>query len=380
MIEFTMNSKKLKEIIMEAKSLINISSIKNLMLKITKEGILEVFVTDLEQYLIIKEKDCWNVSEGSILLNINDLKIIEKISNNITLKELDKKIIILSGNKTITFPTCNSNDFVEFPMLKEEVHVLTIKESWFADSILNMEKFTLNEDFNSVFKCFNFNIKEKRLEALNEKRVAIKSLNEQTIITNDISSFLLNNNCVSSFKKLLNKKSELEIKIYYCKNHIKITGNNFIYIQKRIEGNYSNLNILLQSNHEFSFTVNKKKLLDIIKYNYEILKNNKDRFILIIFHNYEGKLYTYLNSDNYEFYDYIETKELNMQKELYIKFNSENIMEGISLIDTEDVIIKGTTELSPITIDGNEYTALVLPYKISLEEKEQMDKCIKQHV
>lgn len=346
MIEFTMNSKKLKEIIMEAKSLINkkslLSFIKNLMLKITKEGILEVSVTDSEQYLIIKEKDCWNVSEGSILLNINDLKIIEKISNNITLKEFNKKIIILSGNKTITLPTCNSNDFVEFPMLKEEVHVLTIKESWFADSILNMEKFTLNEDFNSVFKCFNFNIKEKRLEALNRKRVAIKLLNEQTIITDDISSFLLSNNCVSSFKKLLNKKSELEIKIYYCKNHIKITGNNFIYIQKRIEGNYLNLNTLLQSNHKFSFTVN--------------------------------------NNDNYEFYDYIETKELNMQKELYIKFNPENIMEGISLIDTEDVIIKGTTELSPITIDGNEYTALVLPCKISLQEKEHMDKCIKQQL
>lgn len=225
MLKFTIDSKELKTMIDKSVAILNkkalISSLTKLYFKIETDGILKILGTDLtdfEHYVEIRSANAWNIIPGEFGIDIDDLKVIIKMNGNITIEDIsiksDYKIKVICGNKTVTIPKYEDKN-VTLPFLNDtEECILTVKEAWLLDTVTNLFFYTSNKEHKTypVHQSFNFNTKNKRVEALNDYMIGIRTLDEKDI-NKENDNLILHNICVPIFKKILNKKSLENIKL-----------------------------------------------------------------------------------------------------------------------------------------------------------------------
>lgn len=248
-----------------------------------------------------------------------------------------------------------------------EAHIITTTESWLLETIANLSLFVAGDDVNKMLNVFNFNTKRKRIEALDNHRIALRSLENQKIITeteNPFDTVKLHVKCLPVFKKIMDKKSDAEVKVYQDQKYIRISGKDFTYVIRRIDGQYFNIEQMLCDSRDFVFNADREEMLKIMKYNADMVKEEKEP---TIFHSENGKLYTYLQTSRYQTFDEIETENLVMDEDLFIGFNSHYLVDVLSVIDSENPVFRGSKRNAPMYIDGNEYNFLILPINIAGE-------------
>ena len=121
---------------------------------------------------------------------------------------------------------------------------------------------------------------------------------------------------------------------------------------------------MLCDSRDFVFNAGREEMLKIMKYNADMVKEEKEP---TIFHSENGKLYTYLQTSRYQTFDEIETKNLVMDEDLFVGFNSHYLVDVLSVIDSENPVFRGSKRNAPMYIDGNEYNFLILPINIAGE-------------
>lgn len=104
-------------------------------------------------------------------------------------------------------------------------------------------------------------------------------------------------------------------------------------------------------------------MLEMAKYNNE-LRVNDGKDAPVVFHSENGGLYSYIKTHKYEAFDEIVTSENNMKSDLYIAFNPSYIADAFSIVDSDEPECVGINAKSPIVINGDEYSFLILPINI----------------
>ena len=310
-------------------------------------------------------------------IDIEDIKIISKMSGEITIEDItsdkEEKINIKCGKKNVFIPRFENTD-VSLPVLDNGENILDVKENWLSETISNLSVFVSNrEEVNRMMSVFNFNTKEKRVEALWNCMIGMRQLEDDMIlkeIENPFETVKLHCRCVPVFKKLLDKKSERKVIISQNDNYVKVESENFTYITKRIDGEYFKVNQMLSDEWDYKFTANAKELLEAMKYDADLLKESK---LPVTFHAENGNLYSYAGTIKYEAFDEIEVKE-KPEKDFYIDFNPNFLVDVMSIVDSEYPIFYGTKEVCPWIIKGDTYSFLILPVnikdvKVKAEEK-----------
>ena len=82
-------------------------------------------------------------------------------------------------------------------------------------------------------------------------------------------------------------------------------------------------------------------------------------------------------TSRYEPFDELETKDNMMDDELYIGFNPYFIADAFSIIDCDNPVCRGKNNKSPMFIDGNEYSFLILPVNIG---NDKLVENIREHI
>lgn len=374
MLKFTMNAKELKTMIDKGVVAINkkasLSSLTKLYFQVETDGNLKILGTDLEHYSEIRSNNTCGTSPGVLGIDVDDLRIITRMNGNVTIDDIstksEQKINVICGNKCVTIPKYENIDTFLPLMDDTEECVLSVKESWLLETISNLAVYTSDADNNKIMQTFNFNTSNKRVEALEGHMIGMRVLEDQDI-QKENESLMLHNKCVPVFKKILDKKSSEIVKLSQDKKYIKVCGNNFTYIIKRVEGHYFDVERMLTKDSDYSFTVNRDSLLSIMKYNGDLLKADRKPVVL---HSQNGNLYAYLKTFRYETLDIVETKENNMKEDFFIGFNPHYLVDAFSIIDTDSPICEGRNNKSPLFIYGNEYSFLVLPVNINSEAED----------
>jgi len=378
MLKFTINAKELKSIIDRSISIINKDAVcygyTNLFFQITENGILKVSGTNGNDYLEIISENIFDVSSGIVVININDLKLISKMNND-DIKFTDisttknKLVNIHCGKKKLNVANYNDASISLPKMNTEETKILSVTETWLLETFSNLSVFTLNSETRKELQTVHFNTKDKRVEATNSHYIAIRNLKEEQIFTEE-QNIMLDKNCLSIFKKVLEKKSNNEIIISQNNKYIKVKGKNFTYIVHRLSSNYNylNLNNIFTNDNIYSFVADKTNMLDIMKYNCELLKNNKKP---VVFYCKNKEIFTYVITDGRESLDKIEAEDVIMD-DMYMTYNPEYIMKVMKIIDTDKPVFRIKSSLHPLFIDGNEYKFLVLP--IAINDKDTINK------
>lgn len=349
---------------------------------------LTLWATDLEQFAIVNTKNIFstegNTKVWNFALSMEDIKVLTKMSNIITLEQLDEHTLqVQSGRKKVTIPLAEEDKDIDIPVVTEDA-ILTVKENWLLETVTGMESFTSVDDSKPILQVFHFNTMENRVEALDSYKLATRTLENQTIHSvqeNPFKTVRLHNKCVPVFKKLLDKKSENTVDITRNDKYVKVSGNDFTYIVHAVEGEFFNINRVMQQENEYSITLDRESLKEIMKYNIDLNKTEKENRFGVVFYNKDEKLYSYAKTSRYAVFDEIVTTENTMNKDFCIRFNPWFWMDVLNTIDTDTVHCEG--RYSPVngwTITGNEYQFFVLPIHLgATQEKvaEEMEKYLK---
>lgn len=386
MIKFTMNAKELKTMMDKAMMVVNkkasVPSLKRLYFSIDDKGILKILSTDIEHYVEVRTENTYHTEPGMFGIDIEDIKIISKMSGEITIEDItsdkEEKINIKCGKKNVSIPRFENTD-VSLPVLDNGENILDVKENWLSETISNLSVFVANrEEVNRMMSVFNFNTKEKRVEALWNCMIGMRQLEDDMTLKeteNPFETVKLHCRCVPVFKKLLDKKSERKVIISQNDKYVKVESENFTYITKRIDGEYFKVNQMLSDEWDYKFTANAKELLEAMKYDADILKESK---LPVTFHAENGNLYSYASTTRYEAFDEIEVKE-KPEKDFYIGFNPNFLVDVMSIVDSEYPIFYGTKEVCPWIIKGDTYSFLILPVNIK-DVKVKAEKRIAKYI
>lgn len=384
MMKFTMNAKELKTMMDKAVTVVNkkvpVPSLKRLYFSVDNKGVLKILSTDIEHYIEVRTQDAYHTEPGMFGIDIEDIKIISKMSGEITMEDIttgeEEKINIKCGKKNVSIPRFENTD-VFLPVLDNAENILDVKENWLSETISNLSVFVSNrEEVNQMMSVFNFNTKEKRVEALWKYMIGMRQLEDNTILKeteNPFETVKLHCRCVPVFKKLLDKKSEMEVIISQNDKYVKVESENYTYITKRIDGEYFKVNQMLSDEWDYKFTTNAKELLEAMKYDADLLKESK---LPVTFHAENGNLYSYAGTIKYEAFDEIEVKE-KPEKDFYIGFNPNFLVDVMSIVDSEYPIFYGTKEVCPWIIKGDTYSFLILPVSIKDEKLKAEEKIAK---
>ena len=386
MIKFTMNAKELKIMMDKVMTAVNkkvsVPSLKRLYFSIDDKGILKILSTDIDHYVEVRTKNVYHTEPGMLGIDIEDIKIISKMSGEITVEDItsdkEEKINIKCGKKNVSIPRFENTD-VFLPVLNNVEDILDVKENWLSETISNLSVFVSNrEEVNRMMSVFNFNTKEKRVEALWNCMIGMRQLEDDMILKetgNPFETVKLHCRCVPVFKKLLDKKSERKVIISQNDKYVKVESENFTYITKRIDGEYFKVNQMLSDEWDYKFTANAKELLEAMKYDADLLKESK---LPVTFHAENGNLYSYASTTRYEAFDEIEVKE-KPEKDFYIGFNPNFLVDVMSIVDSEYPIFYGTKEVCPWIIKGSTYSFLILPVNIK-DVKVKAEKRIAEYI
>lgn len=372
MMKFTMDAKELKTMMEKGRAAIDkksaLASLTRLYLQVEADGTVKALGTDIEHYAEIRSNNAYNTSAGVLGIDTEDMKVIAKMSGEITLEdvstETENKINVKCGKKVVTIPKYENTDTFLPTMDDTEAHILTMKESWLLETITNLYTYTSDIDSNKMMQVFNFNTTHKRVEALDGHRIGMRTLEKQkieTVTENPFDTVKIHRKCMPVFKKIMDKKSDAEIKVYQDKKYIRVEGKDFTYIIRRIDGEYFKVNQMLTDDTDYMFNADKENMLSVMKYNCDMVKQESKP---VVFHSEDGKLYSYMVTSRYETFDELETSNNTMENNLYIGFNPHFLADAFSIIDTDKPVCRGRNNKSPMFIDGNEYSFLVLPVNI----------------
>ena len=229
------------------------------------------------------------------------------------------------------------------------------------ETLVNLETYTSDSMNYETMQCFNFNTKDNRIEALDGHRLGMRTLRDQEVYSEN--SVMLNRSCVPVFKKAMSKKSESKVTISQDEKYVKVDGNDFTYVRRKQDGTYFDVEKLLRFDSDFKFVPDRESMLEMAKYNNE-LRVNDGKDAPVVFHSENGGLYSYIKTHKYEAFDEIVTSENNMKSDLYIAFNPSYIADAFSIVDSDEPECVGINAKSPIVINGDEYSFLILPINI----------------
>lgn len=393
-MKFTIYQKELKRLVEKVATVINknaaLEALKQVHFKVETYK-LTLWATDLEQFVIAQTSEITNITDAgekavawSFAMHMDDIKVLTKLPDFLTLEQLDEYTLqVQSGRKKVTIPLVEEDKEIAIPIVVEDA-ILTVKENWLLETVTGMVNFTSTDDSRPLLQVFHFNTKENRIEAVDSYKLATRTLENQTIHSvqeNHFKTVRLHKKCVPVFKKLLDKKSENAVDITRNDKYTKVSGNDFTYMARVVEGEFFKINRVMQQENEYSITLDRESLKEIMKYNIDLNKTEKKNRFGIVFYNKDGKLYSYTKTSRYAAFDEITATENTMNKDFCIRCNPLYWMDILKTIDTDTIYCEG--KYSPVNgwmVTGKEYQFFVLPIRLgTTQEKiaEEMEKYLK---
>lgn len=393
-MKFTIDVKELKKLMDKGITVINkkcaVPALTRLYFQVEENGIVKMFGTDMCHYVEVRSSSAYDTCPGVIGIDVDDVKIISKMNGIVSIESNileDRnevgKVNIKCGKKTVSVLGYQKDNDIIPDMNNIGSKIMSVKENWLLETIVNLSLYTSYSENNKMMQVFNFNTKKNRIEALDGYRIGMRSLENQTIYEtteNPFETVKIHNMCVPVFKKLMNKKSEKNVIIYQNKKNIRIDGDDFTYIIRRVDGDYYKVDQILKVPEEFRFIPDRENILDAMKYDTELAKMDSDNRKPVIFHSTNGKLSSYIHTAKYEAFDELETFENNMSDSLYIGFDSRYLADAFSIVDSDKPVCFGCNAKSPLIINGNEYSFLILPVNIGTDYNKEFSERNKEEI
>ena len=386
-MKFEINEKVMKNILEKAVAAIDkkasIDTLKRLYFEV-RENSLEVMAHNYntETMQLKLYTDIFNVDRenGKFAIHVDDVSIITKINDTITMYIEDGKLCIKSGKKKMNIPLYEYTETEIEPLqIGKEKDLLNIPCNEFLETCSNLSIFAEKESPNKLLNVIKLDGKNSHMIALDGHRMAIKHLKNEYIAENNIvGDVMLHVYTVPIFKKLINKKDSSSLLISFDGKYIVLRNNEFELIIKNVEGVYFKVDQMLGDNGESqSFICDRTELLNIMKYDYDVCKKEKKP---VIFYQSNGNMNVYCKTSRYECVDTLETENSSIQDKFMIGFNPKFYVDTLEIVKDDKINIEFSKPKAPAFINTEEYIFLILPVIIDYLKDNKLTEYAKKAI
>lgn len=300
--------------------------------------------------------------DGEITIDKSNFKLIKKLTGTLYISD-DSDTVNISGNRELKF---KQYDPKGYPEVKTVVNyeAFTIKENEFKDS-LKIKVFASSDECKPIMCscCIN----KTRIIAVDGFRLAKIDLNIDNKCAKNI---VIPIQSIIELDKILDKKSMRELKFeYFSENenikYLKITGLDYQYITRLIEGEYFKIDDYLPKEFAMKVSVKKDVLNDSLEFAKEILSKGKLSVVFDITEDFKvcGK------NTNQQFSEVVLSNiDIGEQNHMKIAFNPNYLTDIFKLLPDSMINLNFVgNSYAPLIITGEGNvieTYMVLPVRI----------------
>ncbi|KUO76312.1 MAG: DNA polymerase III subunit beta [Clostridia bacterium BRH_c25] len=324
-----------------------------------KNGKLKLTATDLE--IGIETLSNVDVIEpGKVVLSSKIVgEIVRKLPDaDIEIETAERNLVYIksegSNFKVVTLP---HDEFPELPVVKKEKGI-TLSQNILRDMIRNTIFAVSTDEVRPILTGVLFEVSGENLTmvALDGFRMAVKW---SKIINDNSFKAVIPGKTLSEIGKILSE-NESPINIYFSKNHIQFQVEDTIIISRLLEGEFINYKQIIPSEYKMKIKVPSSKMMEACDRAALFARDSSNN--MIKFEINDDLMIIMSNSQNGDVHE-----ELKIQKEgndIEIAFNAKYFIDVLKVMDSEEINIEFTTNVSPSIIrpcDNTGYLYLVLP-------------------
>jgi DNA polymerase-3 subunit beta len=334
-----------------------------------KNNSLEISATDLEVSIKVI-LDCNVTEEGTFCVKLKSLSDIlrELPEGNVSFEIKKDENILHLKQKEISFDLVIFN-FDDFPQLtfNNSKNIFSI-QSTRLQKILNKTSYAISTDENRLFLngLFIQNIDNiLRAVATDGHRLSLIDTEmeklDDTVLDNGV---IIPRKGISELKKLTDYSDDTEIKLSIDDSffYASVNENHFLSV-RLIAREYPKYQAVIPAKTVNKFIVNKKQFSDAVR-RIKIMSNEKSNGVRIDLNDNE----MIINSNHPTLG---EAKEkipvVYTGKELSMGFNARYLIETLSVIDEEDIVVEFNNEISPIIVkpdSTSDFFGIIMPLKL----------------
>lgn len=300
--------------------------------------------------------------DGEIVVNSRLFgDIIRKLTSDTININVENYTMNLKSGKSIFNIACQKGD--EYPDLPhiDDNYQLNINSKDLTDAIKKTAFAVSFDESRIVFTGVLMDIYENYINfvALDGFRMAVKTIRLNTGFQ---TSAIIPARSLNELTKIIENNND--IKINLSRNNIVFTFNNTVFYSTLLSGDFFKYEGLLRDNHDVSIEVNKSDFQLAVER--ASLLAREERANLIKLNILENIISISSNSEIGNVYEEVETS--NNNKELNIAFNSRYVLEGIKILENENITLNFTDSVNPCIIkeeNDKDYIYLVLPVRLA---------------
>ena len=324
-----------------------------------KGGKLKLTATDLEIGIeTVSNVDV--IEPGKVVLSSRMVgDIVRKLpDSDIEIETAEGNFVsIKSEGSKFKIVTLSYDEYPDLPVVKKE-NGITIKQNVLKDMIKKTIFAVSTDEVRPILTGVLFDVagKELTMVALDGFRMAVKN----NIIMNDNDfKAVIPGKTLSEIGKIINE-SEDNVNIYFSKNHIQVQIEDIIIVSRHLEGEFINYKQIIPAEYKIKIKVSSNLLMEACDRAALFARDSSNN--MIKFEINDDMMVIMSNSQNGDVHE-----ELKVQKEgndIEIAFNAKYFIDVLKVIESEEITIEFTTNVSPSIIrpvKDEDYLYLVLP-------------------
>lgn len=326
---------------------------------------LKLTSTDLE-VSIETFVDCEVEEEGSIVINSRLFgDIVKKLPNeDIVFEVKDNNINITCENSIFNILGNPSSEYPDLPIILEQ-DSFQIQKDLFKNAIRQTVFATIQDETRPQLSGVLLEIEDNKISfvALDGYRLSLINL---PLNSDENIKIIVPGRILNELNKILDESDE-NIKIAIAPGHAMFNIGETVVYSRLLEGQFFNYKEIIRKDHKTVVTVDKRELQNSLERASLLAKEEKANLVKFVIEDGVIKIHS-----NSEIGDVNETIDTHIEGDnLNIAFNSRYILEGIKIMECEEIKLKFMGSLNPCIINPSNdenYTYLVLPVRLAGED------------
>ena len=331
----------------------------------TEKDKLKITGTDLE-LSIETYLDCEILEEGSIVINSRIFgDIIKKLPDAMVSIEVENNNVnIVCENSEFNITGNPGEDYPDLPIIMKknsftmptDILKAVVKQTVFA---------TTQDESRPSLTGVLVELKKDTISfvALDGYRLALKKL---PIESNLDTKMIIPGLSLNELNKILDD-TEDDIDISISTGYVIFDIGDTIVYSRLLEGQYFNYKDIIRDEHDTNILLNKREFQDSLERASLLAREDKANLVKLSIEDNMVSIKS--NTEIGNVFEEIESQQEG--ENLNIAFNSRYILEGIRVIESENIRLNFMGSLNPCIIEGVDdpnYTYLVLPVRLAQDD------------
>lgn len=331
----------------------------------TSKDKLKLTGTDLE-ISIETFLDCEVLEEGSIVVNSRIFgDIIRKLPDaNIFIEAKENNINIKCENSEFNIAGNPGEEYPDLPLIVKK-DSFTITKDIFKSAIRQTVFATTQDETRPSLTGVLVEIENNTISfvALDGYRLALRKLPINSSLDLKI---IIPGRSLNELNKILDDKEE-DLIINVAPGHVIFNVGDTIVYSRLLEGQFFNYKEIIRKDHKTKVRVNRRDFQNSLERASLLAKEEKANLVRLNIK--DNEIIIRSNSEIGNVYEDILSAQDG--EDVNIAFNSRYILEGIKVIDLEEIELNFMGSLNPCIINGvddENYTYLVLPVRLAQDD------------